>query len=481
MVAKFPSLRELRFGSLDAAEEAIYDPHLLKEGYFDYKDAAYGIGAGDVWFVLGIKGAGKSAVLEHLKLSWADQWDRFIDVWNLQDFPVANVSLMRTGETTNLARAQAAWQLILLLRVLDLLDGDQGLSASYEFQDLLRQLKKERLVGDGLRGKVIEWSTTRFTVKFPFGELGIDKRPAELSVEGLLRRIQGTIKSVKTDSQHLLALDGLDQFFFDADEEWSALAGLTYAIAALNKFFRTLRLRITIVAAIRSDIFDVLPAPDANKMKPHSVVLDWSEKGIGAGNQLWQLVTAKARVDHPEVPDIVKTYLATPIYLGPHTAISEYFLDHTRLLPRDLVALLGYLQQVKPGSGQVTEQAAKDTVRRYCDEYFQGEVFNSLAGVLPTGKARALSSFRDAVRTVPTRCFSFEDVQSELQGELEESETKALLKQMFEVGGIGIRNASGSAEHTDFVFRRVSRAGFTMRYGFMLHNALTRAWNRPWK
>lgn len=64
----------------------------------------------------------------------------------------------------------------------------------------------------------------------------------------------------------------------------------------------------------------------------------------------------------------------------------------------------------------------------------------------------------------------------ELRGELDPAESKSLLKQMFETGGIGIKNG----QHTDFVFRRTAGAGFTTRYEFMLHDALTRAWNRPW-
>jgi hypothetical protein len=48
---------------------------------------------------------------------------------------------------------------------------------------------------------------------------------------------------------------------------------------------------------------------------------------------------------------------------------------------------------------------------------------------------------------------------------------------MFDIGGIGIRNGA----YTDFVHRRVGSAGFTVRHGFMLHDAFTHAWNRPWR
>src|SRR3954453_4950659 len=128
---------------------------------------------------------------------------------------------------------------------------------------------------------------------------------------------------------------------------------------------------------------------------------------------------------------------------------------------------MGIAQHVHPGSGQITQGEAKLIAERYCTEYFVGEIFNNLAGVLSAEKARKLGSFRDALRTVPWRAFKFDDVQGELEGELEPWETKALLRQLFTIGGIGVRNESGSINYTDFVFRRVSGAGFTTRYGFL--------------
>lgn len=253
-----------------------------------------------------------------------------------------------------------------------------------------------------------------------------------------------------------------------------------HAINSVNQYLRESRLPVSVVAAVRSDIFDVIPSAESNKLKPHSAHLDWSALGIGAGNHLWKLVTAKASVRRPEIRDLVKQYFHVPISVGPHSDIAEFFLDNTRLLPRDIIALMHHLQLTHPGSTPVTQGDAIEAVRRYCMEYFEGEIFNNLAGVLPTGSARKLAVFRDAMRTLPTRFFSFANVQSEVNGDLGITETKALLKQMFEIGGIGVRNYEGAVSHTDFVFRKVSGAGFTTRYGFVLHDALTRAWNRPW-
>jgi hypothetical protein len=480
MKDKPPPLRELRFGQLDAGQEAVDEPELLLAGFHDYREAAYGIAAGQIWILLGPKGAGKSAVLEHLRLEWATRFDRFFTPWDLRSFPVVDVTKIQTGQSPGASRAQGAWEFLLLLRVVDSLAADEGLEAPKDFRAMHEDLVRSGLLRGDWKTKVIEW--TRATAKFNIkvAEIGVElvKSPlTALEVTSLLRKV---LSHVSTPNQHLIALDGLDSFFFEAEDEWTSLAGLVHALESTNKFLRSVDLRVSAVAGVRSDIFDVLPSPESNKLKPHSVHLDWSARGIGAGNDLWRLATAKAAVNRPAVKDVVSQYLRTPISIGPYTELAEYLLDYTRLLPRDLIALLGYLQAEHPGSSPVTQSEARQAVTTYCDEYFQAEIFNNLAGILRVDAAGKLAAFRDALRTLPTRFFTFDDVQSELIDQLTPAETKALLRQMFEVGGIGIRNASGRLEYTDFVFRRVGGGSFTTRYGFLLHNALTRAWNRPW-
>lgn len=477
---KPPPLRELRFGQLDASQEAIDEPELLLQGFYDYREAAYGLSSRQTWLLLGPKGAGKSAVLEHIRLSWRERWDRFFTPWDLRNFPVNDVRYMQTGQSTGAARAQSAWEFVLLLRVVESLAHDQGVVAPRTFAALHADLTRSGLLAGDWKTKVAEWS--KFTAKFNLrlAELGVEVNNTPvgpLQVTEILRKVLST---VSTSSQHMIALDGLDSFFFETEDEWVSLAGLIHALDSVNRFFRAEELTVSVVAAVRSDVYDVLPSAESNKLKPHSVHLDWSALGIGAGNHLWRLVGAKAAVGRPQVKDLVRTYMSAPISIGPYTELAEFLLDNTRLLPRDVVALMAVAQEVHPGSSPISQEHALELVRRYCVEYFEGEIFNNLAGILRTGNPRKLSVFRDAMRSLPRRTFSFHDIRSELDGELEPSEVKALLRQMFEVGGIGIRNTAGRVEHTDFVYRKVSGAGFTTRNGFLLHNALTRAWNRPW-
>lgn len=472
-----PKFEILNFGELDAALEALEMPDLLVEGYYDYNQAVQHILDGRTWLILGPKGSGKSAALEHIRLRWQGRWNRFFTGWNLAGFPVHDVTSIQMGQSAGGSRNQAAWEFILLLRVIESLARDEGLNADGRFHSTVKNLRAKGLLSTDWSASIAVWAGTSFKLdaKIFSSETKIEaQNVTPLEANAHLRTM---LTWCGTESRHILALDGLDSFFFEQKDEWTSLAGLMQASLSLNRFFKERSLPISIVIAARSDVFDVLPGPEINRLKSHAVYLDWHANGIGSKNHLWSLLTQKARVRAPGVQNLVGQYLSRKIDAGPHIDLTEYLLDHTRLLPRDAVALMRHLQRAYRGNGKIPEENAKTAVRSYCEEYFVGEIFDNLAGILDDEHARGLTAFKDALRTSPNRFFTYEYMCEETQGELEPAEVKQLLRQMFEIGGIGIRNGS----YTDFVYRRVGGAGFTVRHGFMLHDALTRAWNRPWK
>jgi len=103
-----PPFYTLHFGQIDANQEAIDEPDQLTAGYFDYREAAYGVSALRTWVLLGPKGSGKSAVLKNIELSWQDRYDRFFTYWNLASFPVNDISNIQTGQSPGGSRSQSA-------------------------------------------------------------------------------------------------------------------------------------------------------------------------------------------------------------------------------------------------------------------------------------------------------------------------------------------------------------------------------------
>ena len=63
--------RELILGTGAAEDEAVETPELLTDGYYDPQNMPKRILAGPSFLILGPKGAGKSALCEHLRLKAA--------------------------------------------------------------------------------------------------------------------------------------------------------------------------------------------------------------------------------------------------------------------------------------------------------------------------------------------------------------------------------------------------------------------------
>lgn len=461
---------------MDASQEAAEDPDLLRLGYYDYREAAYAVASGSAFILLGPKGSGKSAVLEHLRLKWQDRWDHFLQRWDLRGFPVSDVTQVKMGQSAGSSRNQAAWELLLLLKIYESLSEDHGVGPAGDFSRVIEWLRSLDLLSPDWAAKVTNWTAKEFRIDLKIiSAAWANQGPSNaLQLSAFLR---DNLRDIQTYSRHVVAIDGLDSFFFEVDDEWASLGGLMQALLSLNLHMRECDLRISVVAALRSDIFDLLPGGENNKLKPNAVHLDWHANGIGRDNHLWKLLTAKAQVHRPQVTNLISQYFSQPISIGPHTEMTTYLLEHTRLLPRDAVALMGYLQKSYGGSKRIPEANAKEGVRRYCEEYFVGEIFDNLSGVVESVTPRKMAAFKDALRSIPAKVFSLSDLETELDGALEKSEVRDLLRQMFHIGGVGIYNRK--AGYTDFVFRKVSGAAFTTTREFILHEALVKAWNRP--
>jgi hypothetical protein len=485
MVAlKYPRFETLDFGRLSAEEERRVAPNLLQAGYYDHKEAAYKLATGAAYFVIGRKGSGKSAALGHLALKWENRADRFLTSWDLGSFPLADVTTLQIGTKLGPSSTRAAWEFLLLLKVFESLMRDNGRTHPSDVTTLRKSLVAEGLIeGPDLKTRFTEWSST--TVKFPLGTGGFggerkDSAATALQVAEIVKR---AVRAVSTPNRHLITIDGLDSFFAQAEDQMQSLGGLLAAVTSVNHFMQDTGLLFSIVTAIRSDLLLQAPTTDSAKTADNSLEMDWSLGEYGESSQLWELVNRKAKASvqpsfsGQQLGDIRKAYLSGAFNYRNFPSIPDFFIEHTRLLPRDLIALLNALREEQKGSGLVSEQSARSAVRRYGDTYFVREIVNNLSFILPGQSATKVTSFIEALSSLDSRRFLSDNLRQSLEGEVDASEVRILLRQMFTVGAIGIRTGGGKKKHTNFSYRRVAGGGFKYPSEMVLHNALGEAWN----
>lgn len=483
----YPKLSDLDFGNIDARTEASSSPNLLVDGFYDFENAAYRIASGDGWVLIGPKGSGKSASFEHLALKWGSVPNRHLTRWELASFPVSDVTTLQVGSSPGPSSTRAAWEFLLLLRIFDSLINDQEAKVAGSEARLHRALIEAGLVGEpDLRAKLFDWSKTMTRFRVPSANQGDAVDSVELTALQLIGDLHRAIGNVRTPSRHILAIDGLDSFFVQTDAQHESLGALVDATYEINSFLAGISLSSTVVIAIRNDMFERIPSTDSAKLGDHAIELDWGRSGKGTGDELWDLVGRKAKTSVREsftgsaLGDMRKAYLANDIRIGRFTDIPTYFLRYTRLLPRDLIALLNELKKVHGGNHQVSENNARAAVRMYSETYFIREVTNGLSRTVADVSQDQVNIFMDSLRALSSRYFSIGDLMPEIDDQLSRSQVRALLKQLFLIDAIGVQQTKGASVHTNFVYRRSAGGGFSTSGSFLLHNCLVEAWNLNW-
>lgn len=255
-MTSLPAFSRLNFGRRDAHDEAANEPQLLRYGFYDYRNAAARVEARSAFLILGPKGAGKSAILEHLGLKWADCYDRFFKMWDLRGFPVSDVRNVKTGQTPGLTRTQSSWELLILLKLIDSLRRDNALRDTPNYAALLDALTQSGLLSGEWNSRVVSWSRSTVKVKASVFEAGAElERRNKLHLLEVVELLRRTVGELAVRNRHLLALDGIDAIYVEGKNQWESLAGLVQAVESLNRFFQLVEQPLQVICALRSDIF----------------------------------------------------------------------------------------------------------------------------------------------------------------------------------------------------------------------------------
>jgi len=473
-------LKDFDFGYASASAEASNKPSLLLQGFVDRERIIEKAISAREFLFLGHKGSGKSALGEHIRLLAADNPQLFVKFIDIADMSFSTFSqILKDNRTEPEARYPTVWSWLLLLQLFDSFSKDQGSNITQD-EDLFLAIEELRQLGLLPEPKLTETIRTTaeksFSVKLA-GVMGGGTKSTTAVNQDLpffvdrLKLIAGRFRS---ESRHLLIVDGFDDLLRRGTLQFDALGSLIFEANRLNDEFSKTCTPAKIILLCRTDLFERLPGANKNKIRQDCAVhLNWYEDLHDLRQAaLVQLINHRASLKSDSPVDVFEVFLPSTLFPNRPDDIRSQLLEQTRYVPRDIIVLFKKLQEYS-GDGKMTPNQVFDALVAYSRDYFVPEIRDELDGYVDGQHISfILELFSNIGKTmVPLR--ELEDQATQL-GPPGGFDLRNILRLLFDCSAIG--NANPRAKKHSFKFGN-RYASFNQSRTIMIHVGLWKGLN----
>ncbi len=356
-------------------DEAKGDDRLLH--YFVPFPDFSAVRSGDLRYVVGRKGAGKTAVIERVRLELASDPLFFHASLSLRNFPLQEFRDLRDKGFRDKAQFVAAWQFLIYLELARIICDDQGAEPREEVEDLRQFLAQNQLldsIGFTESLSVLRKAEQKLKVSLRWLEgeqtTGTQSQTqTTLHYKKVFDLLERRIRGVRSSSQYWIFMDELDEGYKAGDEGLRlVLLALLRAVEDCSISLRQSALCFRPLLVLRSDIFDRLEDNDLNKLDDHILRLRWNSRPDLEDHSLRKVVAARIFASIPELsgdgwPLLTDDKNTSQLPKGVDSLWS-YVINRTYERPRDIVKFLKYCQKYAP-SGILTFSATKQAETDY--------------------------------------------------------------------------------------------------------------------
>lgn len=394
--------RSINFGKADAKDEGCEYPDLLINGYLDATGVIDLALHKSTFLFLGYKGAGKTALLEHIRLTSTNNYDVFVNDILLAEFPYKSLAKIIEGTSETEAKLPIAWDWLLLIYVINTLACDESLITNSEWTETLNILQKVGILPVKSISDIVTKSAKRnFRVNIlPYFEFAFEHDNSIKTVDftHLISYLKKSLEKIQTNNYHYIIIDGLDEILTGRDIQYQSIAALINQAKTFNVYFRSNNIPVKIIILCRTDIFERLPHPNKNKIRQDAAYeFDWFDESSVTDYSrcnLIKLANLRGKLVYPHLNDIFgelfpQIYEEQPTY--------QTLLEYTRHTPRDFLQLLKKIQEYCNGQ-IVSIQDIEKGIKKYSMNYFLPEIKDELVGYLAHDQiekfVNLLSSYR---------------------------------------------------------------------------------------
>jgi hypothetical protein len=471
-------------GLSSAEAEALQFSDRFRESFVDV-DGIYGaIRNRDVFYLIGPKGAGKSAIAEFARLdAIADSYAFFADVTQISDLPHGAVGKLIAGggESTEFQYIRS-WKYLLCLRLYQSLAKEPGLEsdANIGSADLEFLLSRSGLLeAETLADMVIK--SKRQTLLAKLKGIGVARETLQdferINADTLYETLRDYILHLRPQKQHIIFLDGLDTVFSTSASLQNSISGLLQASYDLNMEMKKRDFPYTFVVLVRDDMLDRVSTPDISKhTHDFGRRLRWfSVSTRPEETQLWAIVNKRASLlSGREFYAEVELLGDTPG--GPTNAV-KWIFERSRHRPRDVIMFMNEVLRITHGR-KATGVELDAAYNRYSETCFLKEIKDELKAHLEAGgRDQAMLLLKLVGNTDFVRDDAIE--ASKQSDQIDSGQVDNLLAALFECSAIGhvVQHQSGAGAR-NFIFKyRNDAETYVPTRPMMVHRGLWRVLN----
>lgn len=486
----------LYFGAADAKTESSRERDKFISSFVDKDGIVDKISRGEICFVSGPKGCGKTAIGQYMRLT-DQQSSRITRVHDMSSLPLLHVPKIKTDtHARSISSSESAWQFVLISQVIQtLLQDDQSdLRSQPGAAEAIKWLGENGFLNDLSRAVHTSSETTLKIPDFTGGQFFsyTAKKSMHLgnAIEPLVHMVSRSRGGV---SRYICILDGLDSIEMISEEYVTTISTLVQACYRLNENLQDLGAPVSVVCLIRTDMFARLNLSDSGKLLDDwTHILDWRVLSDSPmDSPLFELVNKKAYSPARRAEgDVIHDFFPREVQVGQGARIEihRYLLSLTRHTPRDILQLLKAVQSEENGRHslsyrpRISNEVIREGVVKYSDTQFSIAISNELVGrtISRDGYEIERTVVLSALRNMARSHFSREEYSIELgrlagTGEINKHDIDQVLRWLFYAGAIGLKR---DKEYVRFYHRR-SDVEMDTRGPFVLHNALVHAFNTP--
>lgn len=393
--------QQIDFGDPDG----LYDKNLL-EYFVDTANYWKEITNGKIFYVVGRKGTGKSAIYKWIKLK---EKDTGIIVSNLsfKDFPYERLLHLTDDDFHHPNQYQSIWKLIILAEIARLIIIDPKSSCVNEayselstfvertfgsdLQDLYAQVTTKvtkcdgslKIYGSGI-GSGSECKT----------EYGCGYQNITMIIRRLEILIENYLISLDT-SRYIIQFDQLDDnytsFLNNEMDYFQSIVSLFKVIYELNQKYSEKELPVKIVGYLRSDIFDRIHNYDAESSRwlGHTLKINWISGKISRNNNqmLLDMINTRIKRSCPNLSELESplVYLFDGISMLSNRygsiPVHKYIIHRTFQRPRDMVQFCIMVQNEVNKTGIISEEEILNAEKEY-SSWLINELVNEMGPVI---------------------------------------------------------------------------------------------------